>query len=729
MSKAENIISSVSRQLYASVILKSFLVALTCGLLIFSFSSSWMLSGGSSLVCFLLCGYFLGLFSHKKQESIALIHKNLRGAEYSLGLLEVKEPNIAEQLQLERLFNQIESEPLPNVIFRGVMPYFSGVVLAGIIYFVYPYFNKESDSISFLQEKEEEAKTVNIAKPPVFSSSNVVIESPAYTKLPPKESTTLNISAVVGSSLKWTVKFNHSEKLNVKLSNSRGEELSFKNNGKSFEYSDKVVSSGLYGLKAYWKDSLIYQSDFYHLEAIPDLAPKIEPSTKELYTLHFLKDPKTLSISAKVSDDFLVKEVFVVATLARGSGENVKFREMKFPTNKTNFKSANVSKTIDLKALNFTPGDEFYYYWGAIDNKSPQANFTKSDTYFVVYKDTSAINEGELATMAVNILPEYFRSQRQIIIDTEKLIAKRNKVSKNEFNFTSNEIGFDQKALRIRYGQYLGEEYESSIGGGHAHGNEGGNLLDGFMHKHDSEEEGHHDHSHDHGHDHSHESKAPTNSESGSSLADILAEYVHSHDDAESNTFYEKSTRSLLKTALENMWQSELHLRLYEPEKALPFEKKALELLKEAQHKARTFISKSSYDPPPIKEKETRMKGELKKFNAKYNSKIALTEVQLQQLAGEVSGYLNLKGKLTSIQKQKVLLLSNQMSERIINSGLGNWAMLTSLRKLLNDKQLNSEETEKLKAGLFKLTGIQKSAESPAKAADKRLEKAFWDNL
>src|SRR6218665_501 len=111
MSKAENIISSVSRQLYASVILKSLLVAIACGLLMFSFSSSWMLSGGISLVCFVICGYFLGLFSKKKQESIALIHKNLSGTEYSLGLLEVKEPNIAEQLQLERLFNQIESEP------------------------------------------------------------------------------------------------------------------------------------------------------------------------------------------------------------------------------------------------------------------------------------------------------------------------------------------------------------------------------------------------------------------------------------------------------------------------------------------------------------------------------------------------------------------------------------------------------------------------------------------
>ncbi len=727
MSRAKKIISSVNGQLYTSAFLKSLLGALAGGLLTFTFSSSWILSGVIGLVCFGAYGYFSGLFSQKKQESIALIHKNLSGAEYSLELLEVKDPNIAEQLQLERLYNQIENEPIPNVIFKGLLPYILGLALAGIVFFAVPYLSKESKSIALISETEK--KTVNVQKPPAFSSATVHIQSPAYTGLSSKESNNLNVSAVVGSVLKWVVRFNHSEELKVTLSNSRGEELAFKSAGRTFEYSDKVVSSGLYGIRAYWKDSLIYQSDFYHLEAIPDLAPRIEPSTKELYTLHFLKDSKILNIAVKVSDDFLVKEVFVVATLARGSGENVKFREMKFPINKANFKSANITKTIDLKALNFTPGDELYYYWGAVDNKTPQANFAKSDTYFVVYKDTSAVNEGELATMAINILPEYFRSQRQIIIDTEKLIAKRSKISKNEFNFTSNEIGFDQKALRIRYGQYLGEEYESSIGGSHAQGSEGGNLLDGFMHKHDSEEEGHHDHSHDHGHDHSHESKAQESTESGGSLADILAEYVHSHDDAESNTFYEQSTRSLLKTALENMWQSELHLRLYEPEKALPFEKKALELLKEAQHKARTFISKSSYDPPPIKEKETRMKGELKKFNTQYNSKITLTEVQLQQLAGEVSGYLSLEGKLNANQKQKVLVLSNQLSEKIVNSGFGNWAVLTSLRKLLNDKKLTSEEKEKLRSGLFKVTGIQKSAEPPVNAVEKRLEKAFWDNL
>jgi hypothetical protein len=62
--------------------------------------------------------------------------------------------------------------------------------------------------------------------------------------------------------------------------------------------------------------------------------------------------------------------------------------------------------------------------------------------------------------MGVDLMPDYFRSQRQLIIDTEKLIADRNKLPQKEFNSTSNDLGFDQKALRLRYGQFMGDETE-----------------------------------------------------------------------------------------------------------------------------------------------------------------------------------------------------------------------------------------------------------------------------
>lgn len=142
-----------------------------------------------------------------------------------------------------------------------------------------------------------------------------------------------------------------------------------------------------------------------------------------------------------------------MATLARGSGENVKFRENRIAIDSQNFKSEDLSITLDLKAFDFKPGDELYYYWVAMDNRSPEPNFSRSDNYFLNYVDSSGIQEGDLIGMAIHVMPEYFRSQWQIIIDTENLIATQKSKSEQEFNAASNLIGSDQKLLRMRYGQ------------------------------------------------------------------------------------------------------------------------------------------------------------------------------------------------------------------------------------------------------------------------------------
>ena len=63
-------------------------------------------------------------------------------------------------------------------------------------------------------------------------------------------------------------------------------------------------------------------------------------------------------------------------------------------------------------------------------------------------------------------LPAYFRSQRQIIIDSEALLAERAALDEAKFLARADAIGVDQKILRLRYGQFLGEESEGH-GGGH----------------------------------------------------------------------------------------------------------------------------------------------------------------------------------------------------------------------------------------------------------------------
>ncbi|MDR6562086.1 MULTISPECIES: DUF4175 family protein [unclassified Arcicella] len=734
MNQLKQIITKVKFQLYIMAGLMCLLVAGSAYFCLLLLVKSSALAIAGFILALLIMAFITKLFQNKSTETIHLIHQKIENTEYSLELLAIESPNLAQQLQLERLFSQNHYQT-PWVFKKNLIVYFVVFMFSWVCYaFVPSLLNKQSQSVD--QEKQSAPHTSQQISIPVFTKAKLTVQAPAYTGLGIVESQNMNASAIVGSLLKWQIQFSNTEHLSMKLVNNQGDEIAFNNNKGLFEHSDQLLSSGLYAFKAYWNDSLIYQSDYYRLEAIPDLAPKIEPASKELYKLHYLKDPKNVQISAKISDDFLVSQAFIVATLARGSGENVKFREVKIPISNVNFKQTNVIKNIDLKALNFAPGDELYYYWAAFDNKRPTPNYTKSDTYFIVYKDTTQVEEADLATMAMNIMPEYFRSQRQIIIDTEKLIAKRKKLPAKEFNSTSNEIGFDQKALRLRYGQYLGEEFENSIGSANALPNEneaGGDLLKGFRHAHD---EGEHDHEAGEKHEeHDHGGNKP-DTDNKDPLAGLLADYVHSHDDGEANTFYEQSTRSLLKMALEQMWQSELHLRMYEPEKAIPFEKKALEYLKSAQHKARTFVKKTSFDPPPIKEKEKRLTGELTKFNEKFSFEKNYSQQQIESLVAEVIGIASTKAenqKLSVQNKQKVLLLSTIMSSKIINSSLNNWSILTALQKMINDKDLSKAETISLQNKLYQLLNktlpSKNNLSSPSYLGEKKLEKAFWKNV
>ncbi len=750
MNELQRTLTSVVRQLTANALLAGLLLALSAWLLAGALGASPALALSAGVVGLGTGAFLKNGFRAKKPQAIRLIHQTVGEAEYSLHLLDVSQPNIAEQLQIERLNATLNQVRIPNFVFQNLRWYALALVLSLGLKLGLP----------LLRQSEPRAeKSVSGAffapqtppRSPSLQSATLRIEPPGYTGLPARTSTDLNATAQNGSRLTWQVKVSDSRNLSVRLTNSRGEVVFFKKTGTHFEHRDRLLASGLYALQAHWRDrpghdSLVYQSDFYRLDAQPDLAPKIEPTDKELYRFHRLNDKKQLSISAKFSDDFRVSYAFLVATLARGSGEAVKFREVKIPLGKTNFKEATLSKVLDLTAFQFAPGDELYYYWAAFDNRQPEPNFTKSDTYFLVYKDTTKLDEAALATMAVNAMPEYFRSQRQIIIDTEKLIAKRGKIPAKPFNGTSNEIGFDQKVLRLRYGQFLGEEFESSAGGDGA-GGEGGSL-EGFVHKHDTEQEkdaprsfafkmieelqkqeaekapavNPAEHRHDHG-----EAQGPAGEQDP--LAALMEQYVHAHDNGEVNTYYEQSTRSLLKMALEQMWQSELHLRLYEPEKALPFENKALEYLKIVQQKARSYVKKTGFDPAPIKEAEKRLTGELKNVNEAFEQQRLYTNPRLAPLAAVVLGYL--EGPPTALsppQKYVVQRLGGVLAERSLDRGVPDWATLSSLQKWAGGKALSVSEKEGLKTALFPLTANAERS-GPAFSSERRLERAFWRGL
>jgi hypothetical protein len=68
-----------------------------------------------------------------------------------------------------------------------------------------------------------------------------------------------------------------------------------------------------------------------------------------------------------------------------------------------------------------------------------------------------------------------------------------------------------------------------------------------------------------------------------------------------------------LKAILNEMWKSELQLRTFFPKEALPFEYKALRLLKDLQQQSRAYVAKTSQKTTPIKF-EKRLTADLSKI-------------------------------------------------------------------------------------------------------------------
>ncbi|WP_111671188.1 hypothetical protein [Algoriphagus litoralis] len=707
MNKLKQSIRSLELQLQLNALAKALVLGTFLGFLAWVFGIQLWIALGLFLTGTFVFAWFFGAFQNQRKLAVQLLHQEVKGLEFSLELLNKPAFSIADQLQLERISDRIP--PKIWVIQRGLVPYVLGFGFLVLVYFGSGFLDF-SKSVNNPEDQFELAETVALTEAIQvvnFSQTQLTIQPPPYTKIPKSVQQELEAKAIKGSRLTWEIDFSGDSVLEVFLVNSTGEKLSFSQNDRGFELSEELSNSGIYSIHAFRDSVQVFESDFYTLEAISDQSPQIIPEEKEIYRYHFQKNASFLNLKAKISDDFQVNEVYLVATLARGKGENVKFRETRFPVLTQAFREKEANYKLDFKALDFQPGDELYYYWAAEDNKEPEANLSRTDTYFIKFVDENDQSDAALEGMVVQFLPEYFRSQRQIIIDTEKLIAEKSKKTEKEFGFTSNEIGYDQKLLRLRYGQYMGEEFESDAGGGTTE--EGGDLLIGYMHLHDQEGENEVVvvESHE-GHSHEEEQPAETSS-SGGGIESLLSEYMHAHDSEEVNTYFEQSTKGALKGALEQMWQAELYLRLFEPEKSLPFQYKALELLKTVQQKSRVYVKRTGYDPPPIKETEKRLTGELKDLDARLQKELVELEKQIEPLASEVLGML-LRSELTVSDRQTVHELGEIWSRRMEYTGLNDLKLLLHLQELESgklDQRGRNELREKLYpfAGSYKQTG------------------------
>ena len=501
-----------------------------------------------------------------------------------------------------------------------------------------------------------------------------------------------------GSRISWNIVFDQS--VNGSQLQIGADSLRMDGTKDSFSTSLVADYANFYAIK--FEDSLgnSYVSDLFALETYKDEPPVIEMEGLPQFSSFDFEGPQKLAFTTQLKDDFGLADVAIIATVSKGSGESVKFREerLDFDTELSpGTKRQDFSKTLNLRELKMEPGDELYFYVEATDNKQPRPNISRTETFFSVIKDNVTNQFAVEGTLGADLMPDYFRSQRQLIIDTEKLIAEKPVIETKEFNFRSNELGFDQKALRIKYGEFMGDE------------SEGGPVvvteveaatedpLAEYTHDHDGSNEHnlvaeeHEDHDHE---DHGNEDDAE----------DPLEAYVHNHEDPEASTLFAQSLKSKLKQAMAEMWDAELYLRLFQPEKSLPYQYKALKLIQEIKNSARIYVHRIGFDPPPIKE-DKRLTGDLKEIG-NYSKNETLEKKDeyenMRKAIARLEVLLDSDLKITKADRDLFRKAGNELARKAIEEPGKYLETLQAVKWLSESENIDMQQMKNAVQGLFR---------------------------
>ena len=151
MNQLRQIIAKVNLQLYAVAALICLLVAGSAYFLVLLVSHSTLWSLIAMILAFVGMAFQQRLFQSKKTEAIKLIHQKLGDTEYSLDLLNVEQPNLAEQLQLERLFSKITYQT--PLVFDQKLFLFLGLFVSCIAFYFFSPSLKSKSTVPFFFNK------------------------------------------------------------------------------------------------------------------------------------------------------------------------------------------------------------------------------------------------------------------------------------------------------------------------------------------------------------------------------------------------------------------------------------------------------------------------------------------------------------------------------------------------------------------------------------------------
>ncbi|MBB6257682.1 hypothetical protein FHT05_002266 [Xanthomonas arboricola] len=462
---------------------------------------------------------------------------------------------------------------------------------------------------------------------PALGQTRLHSTPPAYTGLPPARLPGLDARVPAGTRLHWQLQVNPAPR-SMALRLSDGRSIALSRQGSTDQWQGQWVAerASLYRILI---DGAPADRQLHRLDVLPDRPPQVRVLAPEQSLVLWTPSQtgnRGWTLRFEASDDYAVAaSAELRLTLAQGSGENITFKTQRRTLGGNGpARLRGFSTTLQPQALGMAAGDDLIAQLIVHDTRQPGPQEGRSASVILRWPPPEQTMAAGLEASVKQTLPAYFRSQRQIIIDAEALLKEKPRLDPATYLKRADAIGVDQRLLRLRYGQFLGEESEGAPKGpptadeAPTSDAPADDLPTADMPTADApampaapaparDEHGHdaHDHTAEAGaaalddHDHAHGDGAPERGGFGQAQ-DVLSEFGHTHDHAEAATLLDPQTRALLRAALDQMWQSEGELRQGHPERALPFANKALGFIKQVQQAERIYLARVGTQLPPI---------------------------------------------------------------------------------------------------------------------------------
>lgn len=431
--------------------------------------------------------------------------------------------------------------------------------------------------------------------------AQITITPPAYTGLPERTIDTLDARAPQDSVLAWTLQFSVPPRA-VHLRFVDGAVIELAEDAGRWRGTRSLAASALYRIDIEGAALPTTDDTPHRIDIDPDLAPQlriIEPD--RTLTLLDAAAPRW-QLVAQAQDDHGLGRAELELVLAQGSGEQVTVSERRIALRgEGDTRMRRYSHAIDPASLGFAQGDDLIARIVVRDERSPQPNIVRSPSYILRWPASGGMDGSGVEGLVQQAMPAYFRSQRQIIIDTEALIAEQPALDADTLLARADTLGVDQRILRLRYGQFLGEESESRSTpppreDAREHGPDDSAHDDGTHDAHEHEHAATRDDAAGTSHDgHDHEPPAGT-----ATARELMAAAGHLHDLPEAATLLDPATRDLLRGAIAAMWSAEGELRVGRPAAALPHEYRALDFIKRVQQADRIYLARTGLELPQL---------------------------------------------------------------------------------------------------------------------------------